>query len=475
MSRAPRSRETLFGRAGLTTVTVGAATLLIGLITVFVSYNAGSGLPFVKTYDLKAELPNAQNLIPGNEVRFGGVRVGQVLGVKAVAKGDRNIAVADLQLDADTKLIPKDSSLLVRSRSTIGLKYLEILPGNSQENFKSGETIPVSNARVTPVDLDEALSTFDDKTRASAGQAITSIGDALAGRGSSLNDAIASAGPLFEDLPSVMRNIRSANTDLSGWIRSFSRLATEFGAVSAETETLIKQGEATFSALAEVSRSGIQRSLEESPAMQQEVINSGQKITSLLAATSEFAGALKPAITNLGAAAPTTEQALASGTKVAAKLDTFTDGINPVREALNKMVADNRTLWGLKRTAESTDHFGVLLRPMRQMQLTCHALSTFWKNGARVINAGDRWGNWQGSELMLRGGEGVRAQSSGKPWEKLHLNPYPNAGQDGSPQECENGVEPWNPELRVGNAPGTQPRYLDFSPNLTSVDMRVVK
>ena len=53
-------------------VLIGAATVLVVLVAVFLSYNANKGLPFVPTYQLKAELPNGAKLVPGNEVRAGG-------------------------------------------------------------------------------------------------------------------------------------------------------------------------------------------------------------------------------------------------------------------------------------------------------------------------------------------------------------------------------------------------------------------
>ena len=55
---------------------VGAVTLLVVLVSVLLAVQANSGLPFVPTYDLKAELPGASNLIVGNEVRWGGYQIG---------------------------------------------------------------------------------------------------------------------------------------------------------------------------------------------------------------------------------------------------------------------------------------------------------------------------------------------------------------------------------------------------------------
>ena len=57
---------------------MGAVTVLVTIVAVFLSYNANSGLPFVPTYDLKANLPNAAKLVEGYEVRIGGARVGVI-------------------------------------------------------------------------------------------------------------------------------------------------------------------------------------------------------------------------------------------------------------------------------------------------------------------------------------------------------------------------------------------------------------
>ena len=57
---------------------VGALTVLIAILAVFLAYNANSGLPFVPTYRISAQVPDADTLVPGNEVRVGGVRVGVV-------------------------------------------------------------------------------------------------------------------------------------------------------------------------------------------------------------------------------------------------------------------------------------------------------------------------------------------------------------------------------------------------------------
>ena len=55
--------------------------------------------------------------------------------------------------------------MVVRSRSALGLKYLEINKGKSDEGFAEGSTIPLAAATPEPVELDKVLNTFDEPTR----------------------------------------------------------------------------------------------------------------------------------------------------------------------------------------------------------------------------------------------------------------------------------------------------------------------
>ena len=71
-------------------VLVGAATVLIAVVAVFLSYNANSGLPFVPTYEVNVRVPDAAGLVPGNEVRIGGKRAGVIKEINAVPERRRD-------------------------------------------------------------------------------------------------------------------------------------------------------------------------------------------------------------------------------------------------------------------------------------------------------------------------------------------------------------------------------------------------
>src|SRR5688572_12010674 len=130
-------------------VLVGAITLLVAIVAVFLSYNANSGLPFVPTYDLRAKFDNAANLVVGNDVRIGGQRVGGVTEITPVPgeNGQPPTAELELKLEKQVDPLPVDSTMMIRPRSALGLKYVEITPGESEEGFEAGATIPTEQAR----------------------------------------------------------------------------------------------------------------------------------------------------------------------------------------------------------------------------------------------------------------------------------------------------------------------------------------
>src|ERR671921_442754 len=124
-------------------VLVGAVTTLVVAVAVFLAYNANRGLPFVPTTSLKFQITNGANLLPGNEVREGGQRIGVVDEMRPVPlpNGETGAEVT-VKLDDAAGLLPVDSTINLRPRSVLGLKYVEITRGRAQENFTDGDMMP---------------------------------------------------------------------------------------------------------------------------------------------------------------------------------------------------------------------------------------------------------------------------------------------------------------------------------------------
>src|SRR5436309_2073164 len=103
---------------------LGAVAIVVAAVAVFISYNANSGLPFVPTYRVTVQVPDAAELSKGDDVRIGGGRVGQVLGVTAVPAppGGTPHARVALALDARTRKLPVDTQVQIRPASILGAK-----------------------------------------------------------------------------------------------------------------------------------------------------------------------------------------------------------------------------------------------------------------------------------------------------------------------------------------------------------------
>jgi ABC-type transporter Mla subunit MlaD len=217
-------------------VIVGAVTVLVVIVAVFLAYNANNGLPFVSTYNLKARLPNADALVKGNEVRIGGSRVGVIREVKPVQTGDGGVAAElDLHLDKGAEPIPVDSTIIIRPKSPLGLKYLQIVPGDSSEGLEAGETIPLSAARPEPVDIDQFFDMFDEKTREAIKQNQAGFGTAFAGRGPQFNAAFGSLRRAVEVGQPVLRNLVAPGTGFGEFWRALEALSATVAPV-AETQ-----------------------------------------------------------------------------------------------------------------------------------------------------------------------------------------------------------------------------------------------
>ena len=67
--------------------------------------------------------------------------------------------------------MPADSTLLVRPRSSLGLKYIELSPGAGQRGSRRRAPRSRCARRARPsVELDDFFNMFDDKTRVGPAQ-----------------------------------------------------------------------------------------------------------------------------------------------------------------------------------------------------------------------------------------------------------------------------------------------------------------
>jgi virulence factor Mce-like protein len=444
-------------------VLIGAATVLVVLVAVFLSYNANKGLPFVPTYQLDAELPSAAQLVVGNDVKIGGTRVGAVTEITPRTLDDgRVIAVLGLTLDKDAGPLPTDSTLMVRPRSALGLKYVEITRGTSSETFQDGDTIALAQAK-TPVELDEFLNMFDEDTRAASQANLEGFGTAFAGRGESINTAIGAFRPLLRDIQPVMRNLSSDETGLERLVVELGDAAAIVAPAAEEQASMFRGLDTTMAALREV-RPEIQESITEGKPALDAGIESFPRQRPFLANTEGLMRELRPGVRALRTAAPVLSDALQTGIRVLPKTPPFNRRLESLLTELQTFANDPLVPRGIQSTTELVDSLEPTLDYLAPTQTVCNYLTLWFRNISSLLSEGDRNGTWQRFIIVVtpQGPNNEGGPSSGPADgpgvdNHLHVNPYPNTAAPGQPRECEAGNEPYlRGRTVIGNVPGTQ-------------------
>jgi len=454
-------------------VLVGAVTVLVTIVAVFLSYNANTGLPFVPTYDLKANLPNGSQLVKGFEVRIGGARVGQVSKIEPKRRADGSTyAQITMKLDKEIEPLKANTTLLVRPRSAIGLKYVELTPGRGQKDLDSGAVIPVKQARPAVVELDDLFNMFDDKARVGSRNSLNGYGGGLAGRGGDLNRAIVALGPLLRDLEPVAANLAARETRLGRLFRALGKAASEAAPVAETQAQLFVNLDTTFTALASIARPYLQESISEGPPSEELAIREFPFQGRFLANNAAFFRELRPGVATLPHSAPILADAFEAGTRTLPKTIPMNAQLADVFESLADFSEDPLVRTGVQQLTRLSSSLKPTLAFLTPVQTTCNYATLFFRNAASVLSDGDSNGTWQRfiilpSPSTLEGAVGpnneigpASAPANG-PLEDnhLHTNPYPNTASPGQTRECEAGNERYRDtagQTLIGNQPGNQ-------------------
>ena len=127
-------------------VLVGAMTVLVIMVAVFLAYNANTGLPFVPTDELKVDVATGSDLVPGNEVREGGFLIGLVQSLTPIQLPSGQVAgQLTLKLNKANGKVPVDSTASIRPRRCSASSTWTSTSARSQPGlFTDGGTLPIT-------------------------------------------------------------------------------------------------------------------------------------------------------------------------------------------------------------------------------------------------------------------------------------------------------------------------------------------
>lgn len=374
MASASRSRQT---SALANPVLVGAMTVLVVLVAVFLAYNANEGLPFVPTRELKVDLASGSDLVPGNEVREGGFRIGLVSALKPIKLPTGQIAAQlTLQLNQGEGRVPIDSTAAIRPRSVLGLKYVDLHKGAASRAFSDGGTMPITQTSV-PVQFEDLNTMFNPPTRKSIDNNLVGFGDALAGRGSALNDTFASLPRLLGYLRPVAAYLSDSRTGLVRFLRSLEGFMGTVAPVAQTNARLFTDMATTFAAIGH-SPSDLENTIRLSPGTEKASISSLKVQQPFLVDLGNLGTNLTPATAELHKALPDINPAIEVGTRTLARTPSLNANLQQVMNALNNLSRAPGTNIGINALTGTVTGLNPFIRYLGPYQTVCDYWNYFW-------------------------------------------------------------------------------------------------
>ena len=358
-------------------VLVGAVTVLVTVVAVFLAYNANNGLPFVPTTQLKLQVPNGSALVPGNEVRSGGYRIGVISDIKPVPMRDGTTgAELTLKLDRSAGDVPVDTTAAIRPRSALGLKYVELNLGKSTSTYDDGETMPASQTRI-PVELDRVFEMFDTPTREASQVNLEGFGNAFTGRGPALGQTIERLPRLFGHLEPVMRNLSAPETRLENFFTSLADTAAAVAPVSETQARLFTTMADTFDAIGR-DPERLQAFIEKSPPTLDVSTDSLEVQRPFLRDFANFSVDFKSATRDLRASLPDINSAVERGIGVQRRMVDTNDKLRATMAALGDLTEAPTTGGALRGLTDTVATLNPQVRFYGPYQTVCNYWNYMW-------------------------------------------------------------------------------------------------
>jgi virulence factor Mce-like protein len=431
-------------------VLVGAVTVLVIIVAVFLSYNANNGLPFVPTTSLKVRFANGENLVKGNEIRSGGFRIGVVEDMKPVQLSAGRVgAELKLKLDKSIGKIPEDSRWRIRPRSALGLKYLELTEGHSSKAFKDGDTVPLEQTEVN-VDLDEVFKMFDEKTRIASQDNLHGFGDAFAGRGAAVGRTVEEAPRLFGHLEPVARNLSDPDTELPRFFKELGDAARIVAPISQTNARLFTTMADTWEAVAR-DPEALKQFISKQPETIDVSIESFRVQRPFLRELTAFSQDFSGATHELRGALPDINPALETGTRVQQKVPALNDRLRDTFDAIEDLTSAGSTNAAIRALTATVTTLNPQMRFYGPYVTVCNAPTYFFTYLAEHFSEADNTGesqraivNFAGQQDDSVGAIGADLPANGNEVKEgskqyLHADPYGAAVTPDGRADCEAG------------------------------------
>jgi phospholipid/cholesterol/gamma-HCH transport system substrate-binding protein len=259
-------------------------------------------------YKVRAIFDNAGFIIPGEDVKVAGVKVGTIADVD-VTDDFKAAIVLDIT-DPGYQDFRQDAECIVRPQSLIGERFVECEPTQARA---AGESPPPELAEIEDgpgegqrllsvehtskaVDLDLINNIMREPERERLSIILSDLGVGLAGRGRDLNEVIRRADPALKEIDDVLAILASQNQALADLARDSDAALAPLARERQRVGSAIANTNAVAEATAE-RRADLQANFQRLPTFLRELRPTMERLGAL-------SDEMTPVVSDLGAVAP---------------------------------------------------------------------------------------------------------------------------------------------------------------------------
>jgi phospholipid/cholesterol/gamma-HCH transport system substrate-binding protein len=360
---------------------IGSVLIAASVLAVFAT---GAAAPPPDTYRVRAIFENAFSVIPGEDVKIAGVKVGKVDHLDVTP--DQKAAVV-LRIDRPGfKDFRRDAECTIRPQSLIGENFVECTPTQPRPDGtrpppplrriprgagRGQYLLPVTQTS-RPVGLDLIANVMRLPERQRLSIIITELGTALAGRGPQLRQAIRNADPALKETDKVLAILAGQNQVLENLARDSDTIMAPLARDRTHVADFVDKSSVVASAAASRDTQ-LEQNIERLPAFLRQLRPTMTRLGSLSdemtpvltdldrAAPSlnrfvlqlgPFSQAADPAITRLGQASVVGRTALVNARPVVQDLGRFASAARPLSTNLQALLTSVRDTGGIERAMD---------------------------------------------------------------------------------------------------------------------------
>jgi ABC-type transporter Mla subunit MlaD len=336
-------------------------------------------------YKVRGIFDNASFLIPGQDVKVAGAKVGVVDDLEVHKEGDRSFAAVVMKIDkAGFKDFRQDAKCAIRLQSVIGEKLVECTPTQPRapgeqappplQKIPDGQPgagqrlLPVEST-VTPVDADLINNIQRRPIRERFSILLNELGTGLAARGEDIKELIERGNPALKEFDEFLKILADQNKELGELTRNADTVLTALARERRSVADFFVQSGIAARATAE-RRRDLERNFQKFPAFLRElkpfmdrfdglssamapVISdlrvSAKDLSRFLIALGPFSRSSTAALQSLGDTADVGRAALVAAEPVVRQLGSFTSQARQVARNLRLLFTSINDGKGIER------------------------------------------------------------------------------------------------------------------------------